>query len=272
MLAFLIVGVPLLFSVPVMKHSPGEPPGLVLAAPHDGYDMYSGDLARRVSNKLGWGTVVADEYRDTKDKRWLDVNRPTERRWMFGKRGKEQTTDRGRRTFAEYLRRLREAAQVPSGQIPLLVEFHGHNRKVTIGTREVRVDVIECATVGFSDAELRELSERYERLARERWPVGHYIRLRFEQLHPSYVYEGKRIDFYYGASGAKRAGSLQTSVVRRALHFEMPQNARSTRTQRNHFGALMSDLLRPLSRYARSETGSGSDTPRRGAADRIDGD
>lgn len=270
MLAFLVVGVPLLFSTPVMSHSPGQPPGLVLAAPHDGYDMYSGDLARRVARKLGWGKVVADEYRDTKDQRWLDVNRPTERRWSFGQRGKEQTTDRGRQTFAEYLRRLREAAQVPRDPIPLLVEFHGHNRKVTIGTRQVRVDVIECATVGFSDEELRELSERYERLARERWPVGHYIRLRFDQLHPSYLYEGKRIDFYYRASGAKRAGSLQTSVVRRALHFEMPQNARSTRTQRGHFGALMAELLEPLARYARPETGPGDAAPRRGAADRVE--
>lgn len=253
-----LLGIPLLFSVPVMQHKTGTPPGFVLAAPHDGYDMYTGDMARRVSHKLGWATVIAKDYRDSKDKRWLDVNRPTQRIWSGTKKGKERTTSQGRSIFNEYLRRLRAAAQVSEGPIPLLIEFHGHNRRISIGTERVRLDVIECATRGFSADELKVLHARYERLAAARWPVGPHIQLRFDTIHERYVYRGKQVSFYYKASGSKAAGSLQASVSKRVLHFELPQNARSTRTQRSAFGQLFSDLLAPLAEPAPSAASGAS--------------
>lgn len=263
----LLLALPLIFFSPVMEHAAGAPPGLVLAAPHEGYDMYTGDIANRVANRLGWGRVIAKEYRDTQAKRWLDVNRPTQRIWTLGgKRGKEQTTRKGRETFSEYARRLRLAGQTPEGPLSLLVEFHGHNRRVKIGTQKVRLDVIECATRGFSDEELRTLQARYQRLAAERWPVGPIIALRFDQIDSTYVYRGVSQRFYYRASGAKESGSLQSSVAKRALHFELPQNARSTRTQRQAFGRLLADLLEPLKDLAPA-----TPTRRRGMTDMIPG-
>lgn len=265
-----LIALPLIFFSPVMEHAPGSPPGLVLAAPHEGYDMYSGDIANRVANRLGWGRVIAKEFRDTKARRWLDVNRPTQRIWTLGgKRGKEQTTRKGRETFAEYQRRLRVAGQVSEGPLTLLVEFHGHNRKIQLGGEKVRLDVIECATRGFSDAELRALQERYQRLAAERWPVGPIIALRFDQIDSTYVYRGARQRFYYRASGAKEAGSLQASVTKRALHFELPQNARSTRTQRQAFGRLLADLLAPLEEELAGEAATRERRP--GMTDLIPG-
>lgn len=245
------LSIPFLLALPVMEHATGAPKGLVLAAPHEGYDMYSGDIARRVSKTLGWGRVVAKDYRDTKLKRWIDVNRPTQRTWsLTGKKGKEGVTTKGKATFAEYTRRLRAAAQVGANQpLALLVEFHGHNRRVPVGRDKVRLDVIECATRGFSAAELTTLHTRYDQLAAQRWPVGPRIQLRFDLLHPTYTYRGTTVKFYYQASGAKKAGSLQASVTTRALHFEMPQNARSTKTQRAAFGALLSKLLAPLKKH-----------------------
>jgi hypothetical protein len=176
-----------------MTHGGGDPAGIVLAAPHEGYDMYSGDMAKRVSNKLGWAWVVADEYRDTSDKRWLDVNRPTQRHWRGNRKGDERVTDEGRQTYAEYLRRLRAAGQV-EGATPLrlLVEFHGHNRRVQVGREKVRLDVIELATQGFADEELRSLYARYQELAAARWPVGPRIELRIDRLHPEYP-AGERV-------------------------------------------------------------------------------
>ncbi len=232
---------------PVMQHAVGTPKGLVLAAPHEGYDMYSGDLAKRVSKKLGWGWVVAKEYRDTKEKRWLDVNRPTERRWLGSRTGDETVTNKGKATFAEYVRRLRSAAQVaPSAPVPLLVEFHGHNRRVKIGTQKLRLDVIEVATQGFSEEQLRGLQARYDDLADQRWPVGKRILLRIDRLHERYRYRGTTVRFNYRASGAKRAGSLQPSVAARALHFELPQNARSTKTQRSAFAEILAKAIAPF--------------------------
>lgn len=265
----LLVVLPLIFFSPVMEHATGAPPGLVLAAPHEGYDMYTGDITNRVANRIGWGRVIAKEYRDSKAKRWLDVNRPTQRLWSLGgKRGKEQTTRAGREAFAKYLGRLRTAGQVAEGPLTLLVEFHGHNRRVQVGTQKVRLDVIECASRGFSDAELRELQTRYRRLAAERWPVGPIIELHFDQLDSSYRYRGTTQRFYFRASGAKKAGSLQASVTTRALHFELPQNVRSTKTQRQAFGRLFADLLEPLSALA-GEGPTNAPEPRRGAADLI---
>ncbi len=251
-----LLALPLIFFSPVMEHAPGAPPGLVLAAPHEGYDMYTGDIANRVANSLGWGRVIAKEFRDTKARRWLDVNRPTQRVWTLGgKRGKEQTTRKGRETFSEYARRLRVAGQVSEGPLTLLVEFHGHNRRIKLGTEKVRLDVIECATRGFSDAELRTLQARYQRLAAERWPVGPIIALRFDQIDSNYVYRGVTQRFYFRASGAKEAGSLQSSITKRALHFELPQSVRSTRTQRQAFGRLFAELLAPLKDLAEEEAG-----------------
>jgi hypothetical protein len=246
---------------PVMQHAAGAPKGLVLAAPHEGYDMYSGDLAKRVSKKLGWGWVVAKEYRDTKAKRWLDVNRPTERRWSGSRKGDEKVTDKGKTVFAEYVRRLRSAAQVgQSESIPLLVEFHGHNRRVKIGTQKLRLDVIEVATQGFNETQLRELQARFDALADQRWPVGDRIQLRIDRLHERYRYRGTMIRFNYRASGAKREGSLQPSVSAHALHFELPQNARSTKTQRSAFAEILAKTIAPLAAElalpARTATGA----------------
>jgi hypothetical protein len=254
----LLVGLSLLFGPPVMEHALGEVKGLVVAAPHEGYDMYSGDLARRVSKALGWGRVVAKEYRDTKLKRWINVNRPTERAYVGTKRGKERHTAKAQAVYAEYARRLRVAGGVAAGKaLPLLVEIHGHNRKVKIGLQTVRLDVIECATTGFSAAELRALYARYQELAAQRWPLGAHIQLKFDRIHETYRYRGTTVKFRYKASGAREAGSLQAKVAARVLHFELPQNARSTKTQRAAFGQLLSKLLAPLAKHGVAQGAAG---------------
>ena len=55
---------------------------------------------------LDWGWVVADEYRSTSERRWINVNRPTEKPWIGGRFRSAETTAAARRAYADYQQKV----------------------------------------------------------------------------------------------------------------------------------------------------------------------
>lgn len=217
--------------------------GCVVAAPHEGFDSHTAPIARRIAEELGTGWVVAEGFRKRSERRWINVNRPTERLWEQGGFGGERETDTAREVYSAYQERVDAA----SGRAPLdlLVEIHGHARTVTIDGRQVKVQAIELATRGFTKRELLALRARYHELVSE-LPEADRVPLAVEQLDPEYEYAGAKIPFYFGASGAKRDGSLSPKRTRRTLHFELPQAVRFDAARRAAYTELLTRLLGPV--------------------------
>ncbi|MGE0709409.1 MAG: hypothetical protein AB7N76_09260 [Planctomycetota bacterium] len=223
--------------------------GVVVAAPHEGFDDHTAPIAQAIAKELRTGWVVAEGYRAPRRQRWLDVNRPTQRVWTDGKKGPERQTHEGRQTYAEYQGHVDAAA----GRAPLelLVEIHGHDRQMALGGKRVKIRAIELATRGFEPDELRALKARFEELV-QKLPAEDRVLLAVEQLDESYEFRGQKVDFYFGASGSKRDGSLSAKSTRRALHFECPQHVRFDQERRARYTQLFIDLLRPLVERHRS--------------------
>ncbi|MBL4846791.1 MAG: hypothetical protein JKY65_14810 [Planctomycetes bacterium] len=219
-------------------------PGRVVAAPHDGYDQYSGVIAKDVAQRLRWGWVKATGYRSYPLRRWFDVNRPTERRYRGGGFEDGRVTNRGVEVFHEYRRALRVAARVSANRkIPFLVEIHGHTRQVRAGSGTLRIEAIELATRGYTLAQLRRVKQRYDRLLRD-VPQRYRVPLAIDRLNREYEVDGWIVPFYFRATSAKNSGSLQRTEATFALHFELPPRARNTYSARSAYGKLIAELLR----------------------------
>ena len=220
--------------------------GVVIAAPHEGFDENTSPIAKAVAESLGAGWVVATGYRDPAHRRWIDVNRPTQRVYVKGKAEKGKETRDATKVYKRYQRRLRKAGRRKASEpLELLVEIHGHARVAVIGGERVRVRVIELATRGFGEEALKTLKARYESLVAE-LPAKDRVRLVVEQLDPTFTYRGKELKYYFRASGAKKRGSLRPESARRILHFELPQAIRFKPNRREAYAALFSELLRSL--------------------------
>lgn len=217
--------------------------GRVVAAPHGGYDRETERLARDVARRLGWGWTAAVGYRSEPLRYWFDVNRPTERAWVGGGFGVERVTARARAVFEDYMRAVARAGrQVSGARLELLVELHGHARRVRLGGVNVQVEAIELATRGFTLAQLRRLRAAYERLQAD-LPFDLRVPLAIDRLDDPYEYEGWLIPFYFRASGAEEHGSLHPDVSRRALHFELPPAVRTSSRARQAYTRLLAALL-----------------------------
>ncbi len=216
--------------------------GRVVAAPHGGYDQRTEDLARDVADRLDWGWVTAIGYRSEPYRFWFDVNRPTERPWLGYRFGDDRYTARAHEVFGDYLRALGRAGRVSSGRLDLLVEIHGHARRVRAGGSTLRIEAVELATSGFTRDALRRLAREWDRLQRD-LPADLRVPLAIDRLDDRYEYEGWLVPFYFRASDAKREGALHPDVTRRALHFELPQVARDTARARRYYARLLADLI-----------------------------
>lgn len=218
--------------------------GRVVAAPHDGYDQYSGTIARAVSRRLRWGWVRAIGYRSWPLRFWFDVNRPSERTWSSSMRGFRSGawTGSGQSVYDEYQRKLRRAGKRSSGALEMLVEIHGHSRSVRAGGRNMRLEVIELATSGFTTAKLRRVKQHYQTLLQQ-IPSSQRVPLAIDRLDATYAYRGWNIGFYFHARAAKRSGSLRSTSARKALHFELPPRVRTTYSARSNYTVLLARLV-----------------------------
>lgn len=247
--------------LPYLGYEVGQPDkqGYVVAAPHDGYDRSTGALARGLAQRLGWGWVEATGYRSFPRRRWLDVNRPTERPWQpSGGFGSRRHSAPAEALYLEYRRHLRWAAQLGEGdRVALLLEVHGHGKRVSVGRQSIPVQVIELATQGFTYSELRALQRDYGVLV-ERLPQSERVPLAIDRLHRTYDYLGHRIRFTLRATGAKREGALQLSEVQQGLHFELPPAVRTRAASRRRYVTLLSDLVQGHLRRAHARGSSRS--------------
>lgn len=237
-------GVALADNTPKMNFGAAEiHTGVVVAAPHEGFDSHTAPMARQIARELGTGWVTATNFRKTRLQRWFDVNRPTQRFWVEGRRGRGQVTEQGTLVYGEYQKRVDAA----SGRAPLdlLVEIHGHARRARIEGEVQKVHVIELATIGFEREELVALKARYDE-ALKALPEEDRVALAVEQIDETYVYRGVEIQFYFGASGSKRAGSLSPKRAKKALHFECPSHVRFDPGRRKRYATLFAKVLRPL--------------------------
>jgi hypothetical protein len=220
--------------------------GVVIAAPHEGFDEHTSPIAKSVAGSLGAGWVVANGYRDPARQQWIDVNRPTQREYVGGKAAKGKVTRKATKVYERYQRLLRKAGKRKrKAPLELLVEIHGHARVAMIGGQRVRVRVIELATRGFSEEALKGLKARYEILVAA-LPARDRIPLLVEQLDPTFTFRGQELKYHFRASGAKKRGSLRAESAKRILHFELPQAIRFKPNRREAYAALFSDLLRSL--------------------------
>lgn len=168
--------------------------GIVVAAPHEGFDLRSSEVASATARVLGAGYVSASGFR-TFD-RPINVNRPTEGVRMAP--DAEVQTDRSRTVFLAYHARVGEAAR---GPVRLLIEIHGNARPENAG-------LVEIATVGIaSDSALA-------------------LKARLEPAFPGYRFLVEPLDeLHYAAMASKRWGALSSVPV--ALHFELPAALRA---------------------------------------------
>lgn len=220
--------------------------GHVVGAPHGGYDQNSGRMATNIARRLGWGWVRATGYRSYPLHYWYDVNRPTERPYRGGGFIDGRETSDARRIYSEYQRKLKSAAR-RTGTVDFLVEIHGHSRSVRAGGRDMRVQVIELATRGFTLTKLRQIKRRFDDLVAD-LPASQRVTLAIDRLDSRFEYRGWLVPFFFRATGAKNTGSLRTSQASKTLHFELPPRVRETWSSRRAYERLLATVIEEASR------------------------
>ncbi len=188
--------------------------GLLVAAPHGGFDRHTDEMARRVALLAGGGYLLASGYRTSA--RPINVNRPTEGVGLAA--DAEYVTPASQRVWAAWAARL--DAQQPS----LYVEIHGNSRAASAGA-------IEVATVGVDAAQATWLKADFGR------------RLAFlDRGMPRLPWLIEPLDaIHYRAGGAKRSGAL--ARVPMALHLETPWAVRSDTRVRGRYADLIASTL-----------------------------
>jgi hypothetical protein len=199
--------------------------GVVIAAPHGTFDANTAELAVAVAHRLGTGYVVARRF--TVDGARINVNRPTEGAGLSCAR--ESHTARAQEVYGLYSKVVSAAAL--ARPLRLYVEIHGNSDART-------TQKIEVATTGFSRDQARSMKDAYPAiLARARSQLSEYPDLAL------LVTPYDRVVF--DASCAKSLGILNTSLVPRAMHFELPRSARQ-RESRDATVQLISDIVRQI--------------------------
>lgn len=188
--------------------------GLLVAAPHGGFDRHTDEMARRIALLAGGGYLLASGYR-THDHP-LNVNRPTEGVGLASE--DERRTPAAAKVWAGWSARL--DAQRPR----LYVEIHGNNRAASAGA-------IEVATVGIDVAQATWLKAEFSR------------RLAYlDRGMPRVPWIIEPLDaLHFRAGGAKKDGAL--ARVPMALHLELPWAVRGDERTRGRYADLVASTL-----------------------------
>lgn len=191
-----------------------QPGGLVIGAPHGGYDLYSEVIARRVAERLGAGYVLASGYR-TREHPW-NVNRPTMGAGLLP--SQEATSSEAQAVFEVY------AAAITQQSPWLYAEIHGDARPES-------AMAIEVASQGLSTEQLvglkRDLLAAIAAMPAEIPRVGAKV----EPLD----------DLHFRAAAAKAIGVF--ARVPRALQFELPAALRKNEAAREAYAQAIAQAL-----------------------------
>lgn len=181
----------------------GSVGGLLVAAPHGGFDRFSEDVARQVAWAADGGYLIALGYR-TPAHPW-NVNRPTAGVGLAS--ANETEPPEAAAVYAAYAAHVRRLAP------RLYVEIHGNGRKESAGWAEV-------ATQGVGPDDARFVKAEFERRAAALSPT---LGMRIEPIDK----------IHYAASGVKRRGVFR--LVGKALHFELPWAMRGDERVRSRY-------------------------------------
>ncbi|MNS14715.1 hypothetical protein D3C72_463370 [compost metagenome] len=188
--------------------------GMLIAAPHGGYDRYSDDVARQVALATGAGYVLASGFR-TFEHPW-NVNRPTE--------GAKLTADTEIHSPAARVVYEAYAGHVKRHAPRLYVEIHGNSRPESAGW-------IEVATVNVPETAARALQADFRRRVSALDASYPRFDLQIEPLDP----------IHYRAAGAKRFGIL--GHMPRVVHMELPAGIRFDERVRSRYAWTIAQVL-----------------------------
>jgi hypothetical protein len=197
----------------------GPTGGLVVAAPHGGFDLYTDEMARQAALLSGAGYLLASGYR-TREHPW-NVNRPTSGVGLPA--DQEARTPEAAAVFNAYMGKLE--ALKPG----LYAEVHGNSRKESAGA-------IEVAAKGIPSGMLRALQEDFDRRVAHFPPGCPRLPLAIEGFKP----------IHYHAEGAKQGGAF--ARVPRGLQFEIPRAGREDPRWRSVYATALGLSLYQLSR------------------------
>lgn len=243
--------------------SPDRWPGIVLGAPHGDCDMYTGEIVEAVSKKSLVPAVCAYGSRISFLGRWIDVNRPLQRRPNPGTYGilpYRDWTEEASSIFANFKKEvLRVGTQVDalerSVPLSLYLDFHGHDLTVKDEQgKDIYRNVFECMARGFSVEEVVALKAHFDECVKAEYgdeaPPSYWGNL---QQDRQYEFAGYPAEFYYSGLGGRVYGILASNVASRAIHIESPNSVRIEESQRprtarvlaNYLGILRDELLQP---------------------------
>ncbi|MDB5098315.1 MAG: hypothetical protein JWM80_2736 [Cyanobacteria bacterium RYN_339] len=201
----------------------GPAGGLVVAAPHGGFDLDTDEMARQAALLAGAGYLLASGYR-THEHPW-NVNRPTAGVGLAP--DAEARTPEAARVFDGYMARL--DALHPA----LYVELHGNSRPESAGA-------IEVAAKGIPLAALIALQADFKRRLTG-FPAGcPRLPLAIEGLQP----------IHYHAEGAKQGGAF--ARLPHALQLEIPRAGRQDPRWRSVYASALGASLYRLSLGSRA--------------------
>jgi hypothetical protein len=215
-------------------------PDLVIAAPHEGYDLKTEEIARDVGRQLEASVAVARNYRKPKLGRFFNVNRPTESDLAdpTSKSG-ERVTGAATEVFDRWIALVQRGS---GKRVPFYVEIHGFKDSIDVKGEPVTVEVAELATVDVTPVEAKKLQATWAKRAQELCLPPLYV----DQLDPDFQFAGQKVPFQKSASSAKSTGVLQSIYVGKALHFELPPGVRGSATLRHLAAQLIAEVVEPL--------------------------
>lgn len=173
--------------------------GVVIAAPHGGFDWYTGELVQELSYRTALPAVVARGFTPIECDGWrINVNRPTELRYPTGTI--QRSSDRAKEVYDQFTRSIFAAAR---GPLNLYIGMHQNTDQ----------EAIEVATLGVTVQEATAIKSRFvkirDRLLRDVPDVAP-VNLIIEPIDSITI----------GAWAAKEHGVLR--LAKRSLHFELP--------------------------------------------------
>jgi hypothetical protein len=219
--------------------------GIVIAAPHEGYDINTVPIARLAASDSGVSLVEAYFFRDIRAGRFINVNRPTgilpeefPNRTADNSISKESWFPQADGVFKTYSHLLQFAGQ----KLPLrlLIEIHGHSRK---DHENKSMQVIEIASINISPLWLNLLRSHYILLC-SKAKISDPFPMYFENLDSQYIYKGRKYNFRYTALKTKELGSLNKNICTSGLHIELPSNMRFNKDLMLQYSPVISGLLK----------------------------
>ena len=249
---------PLEWNIRIEGHegAPTRWPGIVLGAPHSDCDMYTGEIVEQTTRQFGIPSVCAYGGRIAYLGRWIDVNRPLQRRPnadSYGILPYRDWTDDAWAVFSKYRDQVLHVGRQPDraeGSVPLdlYLDFHGHDLTVTAEDgKKIYRSVFECMARGFTRKEVRVLKREFDRCVEAEYgdeaPPSYWGNLLEDR---NYEVAGRPATFYYSGLGARVYGTLASYISRRAIHIESPDLVRIPAANRPKTARVLGNFLQAV--------------------------